>query len=137
MAYKSPLDLANSIEKEPLHIRSLKEQVSHNPNYKKIADSISNGQDDINDAYFYALKDAYEKSGYNPSEDDIRREAWDSYYRLSDSFKDNWGYNDRDWDYYGVPRFEEKYGTEQDFIQKLIDAHTNYFNNLDKANQRR
>ena len=124
-AFKNPSALADDIDK-PLHVRSLEEQVSHNPDYKKIADSISGDNKDLNDAYFYALKDAYEKSGYKPTEDNIRNEAWDAYYRLSDNFRDSYGYGDTDWDYYGFPDFEKKYGTEEEFIQKLIDAHNNF-----------
>ena len=100
----------------------MKEQISHNPDYKKIADSLSSDRD-INDAYFYALKDAYEKNGYNPTENHIRGEAFDRYWQLADDFQFGRGLSSKEWDEYGINDFEEKYGTESDFTQKLVDAY--------------
>ena len=123
--FKSPLDAANAIQKEkPLHVRSLENQTSWNPIYKKIVDSLGKLDDDVSDAYFYGLKDAHEKHNYEPTDDQIREELVDQYYRLSDSFRDSRGYGDHDWDYYGLPEFERKYGREDEFIKRLMDAYT-------------
>lgn len=108
---------------KPLHIRSLEEQVSHNPDYMKIAKSISNGDGSLEDAYFYALKDAYERSRYRPTENDIAREASNAYYGLTNDYREYHGMNDREWDEVGWPDFEEKYGTEEQFIERLLKAH--------------
>lgn len=108
---------------KPLHIRSLEEQVSHNPDYMKIAKSISGGNSNLEDAYFYALKDAYERSGFAPTDDDIAREASNAYYGMTDDYRRYYGMNDRDWDEVGWPDFEEKYGTEDQFIERLLEAY--------------
>ena len=126
------LDTNNWNENEkPLHIKSLENQVSKNPDYKKIADSLSDKQD-INDAYFYAFKDAYEKHNYEPSNKHIADELSDRYWALADSYRDRYGMSDGEWDRYGVSRFEEEYGTESDFIDKGIESHNKYFDDLGK-----
>ena len=119
-----------SEEKKPLHIRSLEEQVSYNPNYRKIADSLTNDKD-TNEAYFYAFKDAYEKHNYEPSNRDIANELSDRYWSLADSYRDRYGMSDGEWDRHGISDFEESYGTEADFIDKGIEAHNKYFDELD------
>ena len=123
--YKSPLEQAEALtpKEKPLHVRSLENQVSWNPTYKKIVDSLGKLDDDVSDAYFYGLKDAHEKHNYEPTDDQIRDELLDQYYRLQDSYRDRWGYNDHDWDWYGEPRFTEKYGREDQFIKRLLDAY--------------
>lgn len=126
MAYKNPIEQAQAIQKEnekPLHIRSFNEQVSWNPTYKKVVDSLGKLDDDVSDAYFYGLKDAHEKHNWEPTDDQIREELIDQYYRLSDGFRDSRGYGDQDWEYYGVPAFEKKYGREDEFVKRLMDAY--------------
>ena len=113
--------------KEPLHIRSFKEQIAHNPDYKAIADALAPKDDNLNDAYFYGFKDAYEKSGYNPSEKQLRSELSDRYWGLADAMRESRGWGDREWDYYGASQFEDKYGNEEDFIRKGLEAHNKHF----------
>jgi len=116
-------------EKKPIHIQSLENQVSRNPSYKAIADSISDKQD-VNEAYFYALKDAFEKNNYEPSDKDISSELSDRYWDLADSFRDRYGMSDGEWDRSGWARFEDEYGTEEDFINKGIEAYNKHFDEL-------
>ena len=127
---KGVSDIVNKEEK-PIHLRSLENQISRNPDYKKIADSLSN-KEDINDAYFYAFKDAYEKHNYEPSNRHISDELSDAYWKLADDFKDSRGMSQTEWDRYGEPEFERYYGSEADFIDKGLEAHNKYFDELDK-----
>ena len=118
-----------SSDKKPLHIQSLEKQIARNPEYKKIADSLSK-EKDVNDAYFYAFKDAYERNGYEPSENNISDELSDKYWELADGFRDSRGMSDTEWDRFGWEEFERKYGTEADFIDKGLEAHNKYFDEL-------
>lgn len=122
-------------EKKPLHVRSLEEQVSWNPRYKAVVDSFVNKDEygkrynDVHDAYFYGLKDAYEKTGYKPTEDDIRRELSDRYWGLADDYRFRHGLGSAAWDNYGWADFDNEYGSEDDFIEKLIDAYKKTWRN--------
>lgn len=128
-------------EDKSLHIKSLEKQVSKNPNYKNMADSITDNKD-INEAYFYGFKEAYEKSGYNPLEKDISKELSNRYWDLANSYRDRYGMDDQEWDAYGWADFEEKIGTEEDFIQKGIKAYNTHNadttnNSFDEINKKR
>ena len=117
--YKSPIEQSEAIQKEsakPLHVRSLEHQVAQNPKYEKIAKAVAPNDEQLYDSYFYALKDAFEKNAYNPSDDQIRDELVDAYYRANDDFIDRHGKD------YGQYAFENVYGSEDSFIQKLFDA---------------
>lgn len=98
-------------------------RVAKNPQYDSWVKAIGSKDDDVNDAYFYAFKDAYEKNGFKPTEDNIRDELYDRYWGLADSFKDGRGYSDGYWDRGGYDEFMEKYGSEDDFISKGLMAH--------------
>ena len=117
--YKNPIEQSEAIQKEsekPLHVRSLENQVAQNPRYEKIARSLAPNDKQLYDSYFYALKDAFEKNDYNPSDDQIRDELVDAYYRANDDFIDRLGEG------YGQQSFENVYGREDTFISKLFDA---------------
>lgn len=122
------MNLKNGIEKltkeskKPLHIRSLENQIAHNSDYKAIADLLSGNDENLNDAYFYGFKDAYERSGYNPSEDQLRDELMNAYWQFSDNFKDSYGGGS-----WAENMFYDKYGSQEDFIKKGIEAHNKHF----------
>lgn len=118
-----------SKEEKPLHVRSFERQVANNPQYKSMADSITDDKE-LNDAYFYAFKDAFEKTDYNPSARDVANELSDRYWSLADGFKEQFGMSDGEFDRYGITRFEYYYGTESEFIDKGIEAFNNYLDNL-------
>ena len=121
-------------DKKSLVVQSLENQVSKNPQYREIANSLSENKD-VREAYFYGFKDAYERSGYNPSQKDIERELSNRYWELADSYRDRYGMSDGEWDRNGSYDFEEKYGTEEEFISKGLEAHDKYMNNLGPANK--
>lgn len=114
MAFDFKQDLANRIAKNPSY-RQMAEYATGEPHHKR------------NEDYFYAFKDAYERSkqynryGYMP-EDEIRDNLDDAYYGLMDNYQNNHGWWGRDWDDYGVSRFEDEYGTIDDFSGKGLDA---------------
>ena len=103
--------------------KDLASRVAKNPQYDSWVKSIGSKDADVNDAYFYAFKDAYEKNGFKPTEDNIRDELSDRYWSLADGFKDGRGYSDGYWDRSGYDEFMEKYGSEDDFISKGLRAH--------------
>lgn len=103
--------------------KDLAKRVAKNPQYDSWVKSIGSKDADVNDAYFYAFKDAYEKNGFKPTEDNIRDELSDRYWSLANGFKDGRGYSDGYWDRGGYDEFTEKYGSEDDFISKGLRAH--------------
>ena len=91
---------------------TLSEQVSRNPHYAKLADSITSDEM-ANDAYFYAFKDAYEQSGYKPTAEGVES-----------SLKHQFGILKRDYAnrYMDKSLFRKEYGTEKSFINKGLKA---------------
>lgn len=99
-------------------------RISKNPSYRKMAEyATGEPNNKRNEDYFYAFKDAYERSknynnyGHMP-EQDITDNLWDSYYGLMDNYQNNHGLYGREWERYGIPRFEQDYGTIDEFTNK-------------------
>lgn len=110
--------------------KSLEKQVSKNPEYQSYVDSIAKNKnltDNEKEEYFYAFKDAYEKSstyqrfGYMPS-GEIKNELSNAYYNMASNYQYNKGYSQKQWDEFGLSEFEDKYGTEEKFVQLGFDA---------------
>lgn len=115
-------------DNQPLHIKSLAEQSSHNGYFQELADNIEQYApweekgSRANEAYFYAFKDAFEKSGYDPTEGDIMDAGEEAYRSLEKQIKAQRGFTDEEWDEYGYPDFEEEYGTIGEFIGRMYGA---------------
>ena len=111
-------------DEKPLHVRHLEEQVSKNKNYSKMARLACKGHNDLYQAYFYAFKDAHEKHGYKPTNDDIQGELRDAFYQEADTYQNGHGLSDKEMGDFGLWDFEEEIGvTEDEFIDNGMNAY--------------
>jgi hypothetical protein len=111
-------------DEKPLHIRSLENQVSKNVDYRAMAELACNGNNDLFDTYFYAFKDAYERNGYKPTDDDIQGELRDAFYSRMDVYQEGNGLTDKEMGDFGMWDFEEEIGvTEDEFIDNGMNAY--------------
>lgn len=127
--FKTGTDQSNFLQKD------LAERIGRNPAYSKMAQYARGDDQDITDDYFYAFKDAYEKSPtfnkynnhYIPFAD-IENELSEAYYRMQDDDYDSHGLtpgsyeSDREYERMYGPEFERKHGTHDDYVRKGMDA---------------
>lgn len=104
--------------------KDLAKRVAKNPSYQGMVDSLGLNDDDMKDAYFYAFKDAYERNGFKPTEENIREELSDRYWGLADSYRERMGYGQDDeiWEREGPSFVADQYGPEEEFISNGIEA---------------